>query len=67
MNPRFLQPPWLITIGVLLFLILLLVAGELWFLSSKDHKADVNSLNSEQFGEALHRSGIETQKGPSHN
>lgn len=57
-----LPPRWLIAGGILL---LLLVGGELWFLNSKGHRAAVRAHDSEKFGEALLKAGIETQPGPS--
>ena len=55
-------PRRLMAIGLLL---LLLVVAEIWFLNSKGHRAAVNARASEQFGEALLKTGIGTQAGPS--
>jgi hypothetical protein len=44
---------------------LLIVAGELFFLNSKSHRAAVKARASQHFGEALERIGIPSQAGPS--
>jgi hypothetical protein len=62
MSNRFSRPRLFVAAGALL---LLIVAGELFFLNSKSHRAAVNARASQHFGEALERSGIPLQTGPS--
>ena len=64
MRHYLLKPGVMIGAGVLL--LLLLVAGELWYLNSKTRRSSMNINASGQFGEALGRTGIETQSAPSH-
>jgi hypothetical protein len=62
MSNRFSRPRLFVAAGALL---LLIVAGDLFFLNSKSHRAAVNARASQHFGEALERSGIPSQTGPS--